>query len=206
MCETLDIDTHLILCKFCVNRGVYCYSLYLRLGYEVIVFSLESRCLQKRERHYWLTKLFDISHLIRALGPCTYTMTPSSYVIWINQPANLLSPLWPLSDTVMQFKHGCDFSPSASPCVIHAEDLRSYLAQYVTECRALFERVCVVSYKSSVHHWFRYYKKSHLLLCVKVEIHTTWFYSRKLSKTERERVLHSKANVSGKKGSVSCAS
>jgi hypothetical protein len=53
-----------------------------------------------------------------------------------------LSPLWPLSDTVMQFIDGNDFSPSASPCVIHAENLRSCLAQYVMERVAMFERVC----------------------------------------------------------------
>jgi len=87
--EHLDIDTHFSWCKFCVNCAIYCYSFYLRLGYKVIVFNLVSRCLQKRERYYWLTKLFDITHLIRALGPCTCTMSPSSYVIWINQPANL---------------------------------------------------------------------------------------------------------------------
>jgi len=41
----------------------------------------------------------------------------------------------------MQFIHGNDFSLGASPCVTHAENLRPYLAQYVTECAAMFERM-----------------------------------------------------------------
>ena len=78
-----------IWCKFCVNFTIYFYSSYLRLGYKENVFSSVPRCSQKRERHCWLIKLFDISHLILALVPFVCAMSPSRYVKWINQPVNL---------------------------------------------------------------------------------------------------------------------
>jgi hypothetical protein len=168
------------------------------------VFSLESRCLPKRERHYWLTKLFDISHLIRALAPCTCTMSPSSYVIWINQPANLCLHCDHSTILSCNLYMAMTF-PQAPVHVLYM--LRNYVPISPSMWRNAqpCSSVPVVSYKSSVRHWFRYYKRSHLLLCVKVEIDTTGFYSRKLSKTEREQVVHSKANVSGNKGPVPCA-
>jgi hypothetical protein len=150
-----------------------CYSFDLRLGYKIIVFSMESHYLQKRERHYWVTKLSDISLLIRALGPCTCTMSPGSYVIWINQPANLClrcdHSVIPSCNLYMAMTF-----PQAPLHVLYMLRIYVPISHSMWRNGQPCSSVCVVSYKSSVHHWVRYYERSHLFFLLSLILLIGW--------------------------------